>query len=300
MLKGNPGPCPDAATQTKITAAAQKLHDAIGKACGGADKAFGGPDDILPQDISTLTNCPNVTPPGAAASCAGATGRGPINTLQDLADCITCLTEFKVDCTDSIAAPGVAGALSSSCNPLCGNSKIDGSCSNDSTRLCGSTLDCVSPGTCVPFENCDDGNSATGDNCPGNCFIKTCSPTAPQHVLTVNVNAPAGATVGGLSIYIEYPDGVVSAPGTGAAVLARINDPAGVVTNANDLDYAINAILLGSPTIPLAPTEAFDITFDSCQSAPAPTLGQFRCVVVSSGDPNGVGLSGVTCSLTLS
>jgi hypothetical protein len=44
-----------------------------------------------------------VTVPGGAA-CGG-----PVTTLTQLVDCVDCVTEFKADCLDALAAPGVKG-----------------------------------------------------------------------------------------------------------------------------------------------------------------------------------------------
>src|SRR5262249_36615893 len=126
--------------------------------------------DILPSSILAEFNCDNLANFAApGSSCAGLSGRGPITTLQDLANCIQCIAEFKVDCLDSLAVPANGGELAG-CNPLCGNGKLDGHCSVTTAKLCSSSLDC--PGeTCIPTETCDDGNPATGDSCPGNCSI---------------------------------------------------------------------------------------------------------------------------------
>ncbi|MEO6026730.1 MAG: hypothetical protein ABIR79_07695, partial [Candidatus Binatia bacterium] len=45
-------------------------------------------------------HCPAVTIPGGSA-CGG-----PINTMQDIVDCVDCVTEFKVDCEVPLAIPG--------------------------------------------------------------------------------------------------------------------------------------------------------------------------------------------------
>src|SRR5262249_38287161 len=153
----------------------------------------------------TIFTCPAVTVPGASTSCAGPTNRGDISTVADLAACIACVADFSTSCTDRLSAPG-GGAPYAECNPLCGNGKIDGSCSNDSTKLCISTTDCVSPGKCVPFETCDDSNSQSGDNCPADCKVALCSPSGSQQSVTVTFNSPTD--LGALSVFVTYPDGV--------------------------------------------------------------------------------------------
>jgi hypothetical protein len=112
-LKGkhsNPCPSPgDGKAAGAIAAAEQKKVAAICKACGGADKVCGGGDDLTPAQIGFVANCPSVTVPGGS-SCAK-----PITTLQDIVDCVDCVTEFKNDCVDRLAVPALS-AYPSECN----------------------------------------------------------------------------------------------------------------------------------------------------------------------------------------
>src|SRR6185369_14193404 len=80
-------------------------------ACGGDDETCDGNGDFTPAQIGFVSSCPAVTVPGGA-SCAG-----PINTLSDLIDCVNCVTEFKVDCTDRAAVPWNSGGYPAQCNP---------------------------------------------------------------------------------------------------------------------------------------------------------------------------------------
>lgn len=96
------GPCPDAAkTQPKLARAAAKVASAICRACGGADRACGGGDDLSAAAIGFPTTCPDVTVPGGSA-CGGA-----IATLQDVADCVACLVDFKTGCLDALGVPSL-------------------------------------------------------------------------------------------------------------------------------------------------------------------------------------------------
>jgi hypothetical protein len=106
------GTCPaaDGKAAGVIAKAESKKVAAICKACGGADKVCGGGDDFTPAQIGFATNCPDVTPPGAA-SCAGA-----ITTLQNIVDCVDCVSEFEVDCATGVAVPALA-AYPTECNP---------------------------------------------------------------------------------------------------------------------------------------------------------------------------------------
>ena len=277
------GGCPDATATSAINTARTALTTSINSACGG----------LTAQQIATIFTCPAVTVPGTSTSCAGPTNRGDISTVADLANCIACVADFSTSCTDRLSAPA-GGAPFPECNPLCGNGKIDGHCSNDSTKLCGSSLDCT-PGTCIPFETCDDGNAASGDNCPANCSVALCSPSGTQQV-TVTFSSPTA--LGALSVFVTYPDGVVGIPGQGITTDASrfIADPSLIVT-PNDLDYAARVGLLsGSGSIA---SPAFQMNMDTCSGAAAPSAGQFQCHVESASDTSQNVVTGVTCAVTV-
>jgi hypothetical protein len=93
------GPCPDGTAASKIATAESKKRGNICKACGGGDKVCGGTDDLSPAQIGFAANCPNVTVPGGP-TCAHA-----ITTVQDIVDCVDCVTEFKADCVNALAVP---------------------------------------------------------------------------------------------------------------------------------------------------------------------------------------------------
>ena len=105
-LKGkHSNPCPDPGDGEAVAAiqkAEAKKVENICKACGGPDEACGGADDLTPAQIGFASSCPDVTVPGRS-SCGGA-----ILDLQDVVDCVDCVTEFKVDCVDRLAVPGLA------------------------------------------------------------------------------------------------------------------------------------------------------------------------------------------------
>src|SRR5262249_14662895 len=104
------GPCPDAAKAAPAIAKAEsKKRAGICKACGGADRSCGGGDDLTPAQIGFASSCPNVTIPGGS-SCAHAIG-----TVQDIVDCVDCVTEFKADCLDALTVPELK-SYPSECN----------------------------------------------------------------------------------------------------------------------------------------------------------------------------------------
>ena len=120
-LKGKHGDtCPDALAADgsvaekaaeRIAKAESKMSAKLCKACGGSDKLCNGTGDYDPQSqIGFQASCDAVTVPGGA-SCAG-----PVTTLQDLVDCVGCVTEFKVDCMDRATVPEFE-TYPAECNP---------------------------------------------------------------------------------------------------------------------------------------------------------------------------------------
>jgi len=79
-----------------IQRAEARARSSLCNACGGADAACGGSDDLTPAQIGFAASCPSVTVPGGSA-CGG-----PIGDLSALVDCVACVTEFDVDCVDSL------------------------------------------------------------------------------------------------------------------------------------------------------------------------------------------------------
>ncbi|MBI3783284.1 MAG: hypothetical protein HY270_07770 [Deltaproteobacteria bacterium] len=302
IINAGSGTCPDSKATAKISAASAKLLSDIAKVCAGKDKAFGGSGaanlDFAPDAIGNTFSCANFTDPNGGPNCSG-----PINTLQDLANCIQCVTEFKVDCTDRIAAPQVgttAQPVFAQCNPTCGNSKIDGRCSVTTGTNCFSTLDCPSGESCIPIETCDDGNAVSGDTCPSNCFIHSCSASATTHFMLISSNAPAGVELGAMAVYVEYPDGTVGIPGSGndAQVQGSLTVPFDAFSSINDLEYAVRIALIGNGGA-MFPGVVAVVQVDQCTGASDPTNDQFRCSVESAADTNGNTVAGASCSVTV-
>jgi hypothetical protein len=116
---------------------------------------------------------------------------------------------------------------------------------------------------------------------------------------------PAAANVGGLVVFLHYPDGTVGIPGLGNAtqVRGRISGlQTGFTHVANDLDYALRETL--APTVQgasLATGQVFAISFDLCFGATAPPAGSFTCTVDSASTPQGqdidLGQNPITCAV---
>jgi cysteine-rich repeat protein len=142
-------------------------------------------------------------------------------------------------------------------------------------------------------ETCDDGNFVSGDSCPDTCFIASCT-AVPASTVTAHVTYthPAGTTISGLVVFVDYPEAKVTAPTKGAT------QPFGVSPDINDLSYAFsaNAVKLGG-----LPSPFVNVVFETCNGAPAVTAGEFTCTVTDASDDQGnvVDKTTLGCAVTL-
>lgn len=105
--------CPDplAAATSPARKAAETIAKAeelrtknICKACGGADKACGGLEDIGVAAIGFAASCPDVVAPIRGESCGAI---GTVTTLAEIDQCVGCVTDHNVDCADRGAVPSL-------------------------------------------------------------------------------------------------------------------------------------------------------------------------------------------------
>ncbi|MCC6849122.1 MAG: hypothetical protein IT294_11535 [Deltaproteobacteria bacterium] len=112
---GCPEGDPTGKTVAAIAKAETKAVVGICKACGGSDKlcdadvttpsgrtivGSGGGDDLVPGAINFAPTCAGLDVPGDGPACGVA-----IATMADVVTCVTCATEFAVDCLDALARP---------------------------------------------------------------------------------------------------------------------------------------------------------------------------------------------------
>jgi hypothetical protein len=89
--------CPvpgDGVAQAAIAGAAGRAETRICKACGGADRACGGPDDLLPAVLGFPATCADVRVPDGT-SCSGA-----VDTMSDLVGCPVRTAAHDGQCAD--------------------------------------------------------------------------------------------------------------------------------------------------------------------------------------------------------
>jgi cysteine-rich repeat protein len=153
-------------------------------------------------------------------------------------------------------------------------------------------------------ETCDDGNTVDEntvdplppDACPANCRIESCNSTSATFAVTVNFSS--SASIAGYKVFVDYPEGKVVVPGTGAQCSNQAgcvvqNDPTNGAIG-NDLDYGI--IVVGSGISAIPAPRLFTLNFTSCGTAP--TAAEFNCKVHQASDTNGNDVP-MTCSVSI-
>lgn len=142
-------PCPepgDGLAAPAIESAVARATTRLCKACGGADHACGGPDDLAPASLGFASTCPDVAVPG------GATCGGTITTLADLVGCMTCVAAHDSECADHAAAPAFVPYPSACAAP---------------PGTCGAGIECASGADCPAGYRCLDNGSGTTRYCVG-------------------------------------------------------------------------------------------------------------------------------------
>jgi hypothetical protein len=158
-LHTNPCPLPgDGRAGPAIAAAMTRATKAICRVCGGADRACGGTDDLVPATIGFPASCPAVSVPGGAG-CGG-----PITTLADLVECVTCAGAHDAECAGDAAVPAFL-AYPTECALPPGTCSPGVECASGADcpagYVCldngsGTTRYCVGPG-CTADADCDGG-----------------------------------------------------------------------------------------------------------------------------------------------
>jgi cysteine-rich repeat protein len=271
LVKGLLGCHGKNATKPDPVATSACVQKAIGKFTGGIDPTKGCFQKLeakVPNDCETT---------GDSSTLLAAT-QGYVNNLVATLECGNGRMDAGETCDDG--------------NQICG----DGCSATCKTEACGNgTVDCG--------ETCDDGNTSNFDNCPSDCVIDACTAnTGSSQFATVNF--AGSAQVAGIVVFVDYPEGKVSIPGSGGSppVPSRITGtPSGTSAVPNDLDHALREVVTESTpftTIPVG--QLFKINFETCQGQPAPTAGEFTCTVISASNTLGADITGsVTCSVTV-
>lgn len=135
-------------------------------------------------------------------------------------------------------------------------------------------------------ESCDDGNRIDDITCPANCTINPCTPSPTRATYNFNFQTDDPQLfLLGLTLYVRYPDGVISIPATLnlPPVLERVTSDI-FSLDPNDQDFAIQVPMRDPFFIGYDRGTAMTITFDVCEGAAAPPASALRCQVLSAGD----------------
>lgn len=145
-------------------------------------------------------------------------------------------------------------------------------------------------GIIEPGESCE--------TCPDDCEILTCTAGTESLTFDVNFEAPFGETPTSVTTLVAHRTDILMIPGTGIGptVVQRIGSrPSGSSLIANDLDYAVRAVL--NRTAGLDNGRIFTIRFDVCQGETA-TAADLACTVEGCSGSFGL-IDGCTCSVAL-
>jgi len=163
---GTPCPVGDPRGKTlhRMERAESQMIARICAACGGADRLCDGTGDFLPSEIGFPSQCPDLKVPDGP-SCGGT-----VSTLEGLVECVSCVTQFQVDCLDALTVPW-NGPYPLECNSAagCGNGRREGA------EACDGGDDAACPGQCQPDCTCAAGPTPV----PTPVVLPPC-PAAPQ------------------------------------------------------------------------------------------------------------------------
>ncbi len=159
-----------------IAKAAARATAAICAACGGADHACGGTDDVMPATLGFASTCPDVTVPDGP-SCAS-----PVATLADVTACVGCVSTFDATCFGRLTALALVAYPPECAAP-------PGTCAPGVE--CQSGADCPAGYACLDngsgaTRHCVGPACATGGDCDGGavclpyCTVAGCDPPRCQ------------------------------------------------------------------------------------------------------------------------
>jgi hypothetical protein len=111
------------------------------------------------------------------------------------------------------------------------------------------------------------------------------------------VNFAGSESVAGITVFVEYPEGMAIIPGSGSDATAYVSNlPGSAGASANDYDHAVQVAVADFEAFPSG--LLFNLAFETCDGA-TPTAGDFACTVISAGDVNLQPVAGVTCSVSI-
>lgn len=164
------------------------------------------------------------------------------------------------------------------------------------TALCGD-------GMSDAGETCDDGNTVNEDGCPSDCIVDACEQTLnPSGVLTVSVDNTGGTSFGLLTVFVDYPEGLVFLPGSAddSQVQAAVTDrptTGSPTCLVNDRDHGVRFGCFSVAGFPEG--TLFRAAFRDCANGGPPTAQDFGCKVIEeTTDPQSNPVT-ATCAVSL-
>jgi len=208
-------------------------------------------------------------------------------------DLMACLQAASDKFSSSFDKAEAAGACAGAKNVI--ETDVDNLCfTNVKNQLPPVQVGCGN-GIVDPGETCDDGNTVNGDDCPAGCVIQACTASSSTLSVSVKFSAPGSPPVGGLGLFVDYPDGKVTLPATTFV--------SGVSGTPHDRNYGITEDLIDSngTGLPTSPNALMHLVFKTCQGAPAATAGDFTCTVSDAVDEsaNTLNTSTMSCTVTI-
>ncbi len=245
-------------------------------------------------------------------ACAGGAGCTAECTCLPLASTTTTTATSPSTTTSTVPGqircdlgPRSCALLGTTVN-CCGNGVVDAGeecdlgVNNDGLHGCSANCLTTRCGNCNvdPGETCDDGNTVDGDSCPANCVIQSCTVDTGTHQgVSLQLTTPAGTTVGGLTLLLDYPEGEVRLPMT--------TPGSGVIDTPNDLTYALKDALIDSTLADGIPANGagpmLQVMFDGCQGQALPVATDYKCTILDAADESGnaIDLAMLGCAVTV-
>src|SRR4029077_13660650 len=116
--------------------------------------------------------------------------------------------------------------------------------------------------------------------------------------VAVELAPPAGKTLAGVKVVLDYPEHAVTIPGfqDQPDVKARVTDtPAEFLASVNDLDDELIVALVGTKSLPAG--RLFTVQLDRCTDVRKATAKDFRCRIEQGSTDHGVLVDGAKCTV---
>jgi hypothetical protein len=129
-------------------------------------------------------------------------------------------------------------------------------------------------------------------------LVQSCTVDTGTHQgISLQLTTPAAVTVGGLTLFLDFPEGNVRMPVTTPGT--------NVLDTPKDLVYGLNDALIdssfgnGIPANGAGPM--LQVMFDGCQGQPLPSATDYKCTITDASDENGtsIDLSTLGCAVTV-